>query len=139
MKAISDKLEIIASELELDYIRSSSLEESNIQIHYKNMSVPVIMYVGHGIIENYYEGAEPLQSVECDIYVLAKKHAADYEANLIDTVMVNLHQHASNIVYRFESERDTLEFTLEPVSLLDDMLIGYLLQVQFIIEGDACS
>jgi len=139
MKAISDKLDIIASELGADYIRASSLDDSNIQIHYKEVDVPIVMYVGFGNANNYYEGAEPLQAVDCEIYVVDKAPTTDDTALVLDDVMESLSQIASDIIYRFDTARDTLEYSLEGITMLDDILVGYLMKVSFIIEGNVCQ
>ena len=139
MKQISDELEFIAASLGADYMRASSLNDSNIQVHYQDVDRPLVMYVGFGTSKNYYEGAEPLQEVEVDIYVVNKAFTTDETATDIDVMMEDLHQMASDIIYRFKTVRDTLEYSLEPIQMLDDVIVGYLLTVSFILEGNTCT
>ena len=139
MLSISLQLQQIANSIGAKFIRSDSLSQSNIQVHYKKLTTPVIIYVGHGAQDNYYEGAEPLQKVNVQIYVLVKKDDIDQLAWLTDIQLFKTKQMAGNIMYQFESPRDNLTFKTEPVSILDDQLIGHELNAQLIVEGNVCG
>ena len=139
MLSISLQLQQIATDLGAEFIRSDSLSQSNIQVHYKKLTTPVIIYVGHGEQDNYYEGAEPLQKVDVTVYILVKKNTVDQLAGVTDLQLEETKQIAADIMYRFESPRDNLTFKTEPVSILDDQLIGHELNTQLIIEGDVCK
>ena len=139
MLSISLQLQQIAADLGAEFIRSDSLSQSNIQVHYKDLIKPVVIYVGHGAQDNYYEGAEPLQKVNVQIYILVKKNDIDQLAWLTDIQLFKTKQMAGNIMYQFESPRDNLTFKTEPVSILDDQLIGHELNAQLIVEGNACK
>jgi len=139
MKAISDELQRIAILLNADYMRSTALDEANIQTHYKQISSNLIIYNEFGAILANYDGAEPIYNVTVEVYCLVKQTVIDATAESVDTQLDATRQMAADIIYNFQTVRDIETFTMTPESLLDDMLIGYRLDFSAPIAGDVCS
>ena len=139
MKNISDQLTVYASAHLYSYLRAASLQEANIKVHYHQFNDIIIIYVGYGSTENTFEGAEPLQEVECSIYVLVKKTALDMNAIDVDTLLQGTQAIAADITYSLTTARDIEDYTLEPVTIFDDKLVGHLLTVSPILEGNVCN
>lgn len=139
MLYISQELQRIATEQGVLYHRVISLDDLNIKVHYDNSPDLSISYVGFGDTQNYFEGAEPLTSVEVEIYLLQKTPTTDELAPDIDLLLVDAANMAGVIVHDLITARDTLDYTLTPVQALDDLFVGYKLTAKFILNGNDCN
>lgn len=143
MQYISTELQRIATDLEVDYLRSASLEDANVQFHYRNFVKPTILYVGFGeaVNVNPYasEGySEPLSAVTTTIYILVKKATVDALAETIDIQLVESAKIASQIAKRFTQPQTALSYKMSPVGEFDDMLIGYKMEIVLTIPQYGC-
>ena len=140
MKVISDQLKEITEALGFVYIRSATIEESNILTHYTPSSQGVAIYTGFGDSENTFAGAAPIQEVPVSVWCLVKKGKIDQLAEANDIQLEPMHRLGSDIVNRFEGVEPITEFTLEAVyNKFDDLFIGYNLLFVAEIRGDECS
>lgn len=139
MKIISDQLQTIAADLGAVYTRSNSLEESNLQTHFKAADNPLIYYVGFGEVENSFAGAMPVKAVAVEVYVLQKKPTIDALAEDVDTVLAEMEQLSSDIIRSFKTYSAIIEYNLEPVLVFDDLLIGYRLSFTPELEAPHCE
>ena len=140
MKVISDQLKEITEALGFVYIRSATIEESNILTHYTPSSQGVAIYTGFGDSANTFSGAAPIQVVPVSVWCLVKKGKIDQLAEATDIQLEPMHQLGSDIVNRFAGVESVTEFTLEAVyNKFDDLFIGYNLLFDAEIRGDECS
>ena len=137
MQLIDQELKRIASILGEAYIRANSINEANIETHYKRADNPLIIYTGFGAVRNFFEGAQPLKEVSVQVYVLQKTPSTDALAENNDQVMTICELIAKDILYNFNAERDIITWQLTPVLEFDDILTGYLLEFSPIMEGYA--
>jgi len=140
VKVISDELIRITTLLGVSYERASALNQANTLIHYQNISSIIVIYVGYGnaeVVRN--EGAQPTQIVETSVYVLDKKLVVDELAVNVDIILEATGQVAADIIDNFEITPDLLDYSLEPVEVFDDMLVGYLLTFSPSIDAPVCT
>lgn len=138
MKEISDKIQAIATTLGAGYIRAKSIKDSNITSHYTNITGTYIFYIGFGNIKNSFSGAVPVKQVDVEVYVVAKTGTTDDNASQRDVIMALVELDAYSIVNKFIALQPILEYTMDAVSINDDMLIGYLLKFSPELEGYGC-
>ena len=140
MKAISDELIRITTLLGVSYERASTLNQANTLIHYQDITSIIVIYIGYGnaeVVRN--AGAQPSQIVDTSVYVLDKKVVVDELATNVDLILDATAQVAADIIENFDITPDLLDYSLEPVEVFDDMLVGYLLTFSPSIDAPNCS
>ena len=138
MKVIADELQIIATALGTGYMRAATLQDSNIITHYTDIDKAFIIYVGFGNAAMSFAGAMPVKAVETTVYVVDKKLTTDALAEQVDIQLEALEIIATSIVNTFTALQPILEYTLAPVTINDDMLIGYLLTFTPELQANGC-
>ncbi len=136
---IAQELERISTLIGATYCRAASLDEGNILTHYNSAPGILVAYTGFGEVSQYYEGAQPLQSVSTEGYILQLQTIKDELAETKDILLAATSQAAADIIYKFIVERDIIAYKLQPVTVFDDLFIGHLLTFEPIIEGDTCT
>jgi len=139
MKAISDELIRITTLLGVSYERAASLNQANTLIHYQDISSIIVIYVGFGSATIDRTGSAPFQTVETTVYVLDRKLVVDELAVNVGTILAATEQVAADIIYQFNTSPDLIDYTLEPVEVFDDMLVGYLLTFSPAIDAPVCT
>jgi len=140
VKAIADELIRITTLLGLSYERAATLNQANTLVHYQDISSIIVIYVGYGsadIVRN--AGSQPSQTVETTVYVLDKKAVVDELAVNIDLLLEACAQAAADIIDNFDTTPDLMDYSLEPVEVFDDMLVGYLLTFSPSIDAPNCT
>ncbi len=123
---ISTEFQRIATLLNLDYQRALSLEEANWDTHYKQYTIPILMYVGiSNIAVSFVNNPAGIDNYAVEFYVLAKAPTTDETANQIDVTLEPLRKFANDIIYNFEVVEDIDAYAMQGESILDDMFIGY--------------
>ena len=121
-------------------MRAASISEANTLIHYKDISSVIVIYTAFGnsdVVRN--AGAQPTQIVEVTVYVVVKKNVVDEIAEEVDLILDATAQVAADIIEKFDITPDLLDYSLEPVEVFDDMLVGYLLTFSPSIDAPNCS
>lgn len=140
MKILSDEIERVAVALGANYIRSSSLNESNIQVHFSEIDGATIIFAGVPNVQTQYEGAQVIDNyVGVELYFVVKKPHDEMDANVLDDLFEQTHQLAANFSFQVRTERDIDSYNLEAVTILDDMLVGYMMTVTLPMNGLHCT
>jgi len=123
---ISTEFQRVATLLNLDYQRAITLEEANWDTHYKEYTIPILMYVGiSNIAVSFVNNPAGIDNYSVEFYLLGKAPTTDQTAIQIDAVLEPLRKFANDVIYNFDVVEDIDAYVMEGVSILDDMLIGY--------------
>ena len=139
MKAISDELIRITTLIGVDYQRAASLSESATITHYKDQAEILVIYAGFGnaTLEAQDQGALAYQTVDVTLYVMKRKAVTDELAENIDTVLDSV----ATVCQQIREQYDTLfpiSYTLEYNTTDPDLLVGYLMTFQVVIDAPVC-
>ncbi len=138
MKAIADELIRITTLLGFDYQRAASLSQSATITHYKDVSDILVIYAGFGTatIDSQADGAS-YQTVEVTCYIMKRKLVTDELAENIDTILDAVQQAAISIRNEYATNFP-IAYTLEYTPTDPDLLVGYLMTFQVVIDAPVC-
>ncbi len=132
---ISTEFQRVATLLGLDYQRALSLEEANWDGHYREYTIPILMYVGiSNIAVSFANNPAGIDNYAVEFYLLAKAPTTDETGEQVDVVLEPLRKFANDVIFNFDVVDNIDAYVMQGVSILDDMLIGYKVDAIFPIN-----
>ena len=141
MKEVTDALTAIAATLGVDFLRTKSLTEADIENHNRNSTLDLMVYNGASSISNAFGGAEIIDTIACEIYFLTKAPSKDFNGAELDTMLDITKRYADqtyavlNGTYAVE---DIEPYSLEGVSILADLFIGFRMDIGIPFYNTGC-
>ena len=142
MKAISDQLSAIATELNLEYIREMTLSDCNVDVHYKKTVLNLMCYVGPSDIATEFLGAQQVDVMTATIYFLTKKPKLDQNGAQIDDLLEITKRLADQTYYKLQDRNDTAvdiqAYTLVAEEVLTASYVGHMMSIGIPVDNAGC-
>jgi hypothetical protein len=140
MQVVADEVQRIAALLGADYMRTVNLSEADVNIHYQEVVNPLIIYNGEGEINTTFDTgwSQPIDYITSQIYFLVKATTTDLTGEQIDTQLQITKELASKFYLELNTVVDVAEYSLQPVEILDDFLIGHEMTIILNFYNEGC-
>jgi hypothetical protein len=140
MQIVSNEVQRIATLLGSAYMRTINLSEANVNIHYESVDDSLIIYNGEGLITTEFpEGySQAIDYFDTQIYFLIKASTTDLSGSQVDTQLQITKELANKFYLDLETVVDVPEMTLQPVSISDDMLLGFEMNIRLNFYNEGC-
>ena len=138
MNVVSDEVARVAAILGADYLRSMTLSEANVDVHYVDQVEPLIIYNGASVINTVYEGAQIIDAFDVELYFLVRKTSPTMNAPDVDDLLQQTKVLANKFYFEVNTVRDIETYSLEAVGILDDFLVGHQMTVTLTFYNEGC-
>ena len=141
MKEVTDALTAIAATLGVDFLRTKSLTEADIENHNRNSTLDLMVYNGASNISNEFEGAQIIDIVASEIYFLTKAPSKDFNGAELDTMLDIAKRYVDQTYAILNADyavKDIEPYDLEGVSILADLFIGFRAEIGIPFYNTGC-
>jgi len=141
MKKATDALAAVAATLDIDFIRSLSLTEADFDNHNRKSDKALMVYNGASNIDRVLgAGVQTVDTVTCEIYFLTKATTKDMKALDVDELLAITQRLVDKTYAELNAQlaQDIEAYTMEGVSVLTDMFVGYRVEMGLSFYNDGC-